>query len=301
MSIFVWRYTLEPRAVLNAVSGAGAVEGALLRIGEGYACLQPWPELGDDPLEDQLRGILTGQESALVAAARQCAASDGAARCEGRSLFDRPVPDSHWLARPGDQPDEAWTAGFRAVKFKIGPRWQLDLADWAKAGFRLRLDANESHDLAGFLAFWDSLGSVRDQVEFVEDPVPWSEEAWEHLRRERVPLAADRDVVHRHRLGDWAVIKPASTDWLPPAPDRFVVTSSMDHALGQLWAACRAMEWFESDGARLSECGLLTHRCFEADSFFEQLSTEGPRLVPPPGTGLGFDDLLAALPWKRLT
>lgn len=301
MSIFVWRYTLKPRSVLNAVSGAGAVEGALLRIDEGYACLQPWPELGDDPLEEQLRGILTGQESPLVVAARQCAAIDGAARSEGRSLFVRPVPDSHWLAGPGDRADEARAAGFRAVKFKIGPRLPPDLADWAQAGFRLRLDANESYDVAGFLTFWDSLGSMRERVEFVEDPVPWSEDVWEHLRRERVPIAADRDAAHRHRRGDWAVIKPASTDWRPPAPDRFVVTSSMDHALGQLWAAYRALDWCDSEGARLSECGLLTHRCFETDSFFEQLSTEGPRLVPPPGTGLGFDELLATLPWKRLT
>lgn len=301
MSLHYWRYRLKPRHSLNAVSGLREVEGVLLRIGDGFACLQPWPELGDAPLDVQLRGILTGQESALVAAARRCAEIDGAARRVGRSLFDRPIPESHWLAQAGDEADAAWEAGFRAVKFKIGPVLQPAMGAWFRIGFRLRLDANESFDEGAFLAYWSSLGSLRESVEFVEDPVPWGEDVWARLRAEGVPIAADREAENRHRPGDWAVIKPASGDWLPPVPDRFVVTSSMDHALGQMWAAWQAMDWQSVEGDRISECGLLTHRCFEPDPFFEQLGTDGPRLLPPAGTGLGFDELLESLPWKRLT
>jgi hypothetical protein len=35
-------------------------------------------------------------------------------------------------------------------------------------------------------------------------------------------------------------------------------------------------------------------------SFIEAIATEGARLLPPSGTGLGFDDLLSRLPWKKL-
>ncbi len=301
MSLHYWRYRLKPRNPLNAVSGSREVDGVLLRIGDGFGCLQPWPELGDDSLDAHLRGILTGQESALVASARRCAEMDGAARREGRSLLERPVPESHWLAQTGDDPDAVWEAGFRAVKFKIGPALVSEIVDWVRLGFRVRLDANESFDESGFLAYWISLGACREAVEFVEDPVPWSESQWERLRVAGVPIAADRDAERRHRPGDWAVIKPASGEWLPPSPDRFVVTSSMDHALGQLWAAHQATVWQANQGDRMSEGGLLTHRCFEPDPFFEQLGTDGPRLVPPPGTGLGFDELLESLPWKRLS
>lgn len=301
MSVHYWRYTLRPRAPLNAMSGSKEIEGVLLRIGEGFACLQPWPELGDDPLETQLRCLAGGLETPLIRSAIRCAEVDGSARKEGRSLFDHSIPDSHWLVQPGDGAEKAQEAGFQAAKFKIGPGLPIELEAWAHLGFRLRLDANESFSESGFLAFWEALGEMRRSVEFVEDPVPWSDESWSRLREVGVPIAADRKVEERHRAGDWSVIKPASTDWLPPAPDRFVVTSSMDHAIGQLWAAWCAMNWQKYHAGRMAECGLLTHRCFETDPFFEQLSTDGPRLLPPPGRGLGFDDLLESLPWKRLT
>ena len=32
-------------------------EGALIRIGDGFGCLHPWPELGDPGLEDLLEEL----------------------------------------------------------------------------------------------------------------------------------------------------------------------------------------------------------------------------------------------------
>ena len=47
--------------------------------------------------------------------------------------------------------------------------------------------------------------------------------------------------------------------------------------------------------------GLQTHGLFEADQFTERLGVAGPTFTAPGGAGLGFDDLLEKLPWKRLS
>lgn len=300
-----WRYTLRSAGALNAVSGRREHEGALLRIGDGYGCIHPWPELGDLPLDEQLARLARGGSTPLLDGARRCAEADGRARSEGRSLFAGPIPESHWLALPGDRPEEAAAEGFDRVKLKIGrdPVSEgEEIQTWAEAGFVLRLDANESFDEATFLAFWEALGSLRERVELVEDAIPWEKKSWENLRRAGVPLAVDRESERRFRTGDIAVIKPARTGWLPPDPAPYLVTSCMDHALGQMWAAAEASRVLAgAEGGRLLTCGLTTHRCFAADPFFERIRCEGSRLLPPGGTGLGFDDLLEGLPWTPLT
>jgi o-succinylbenzoate synthase len=302
--IYTWRYTLHSASALNAKSGRREHEGALLRIGSGYGCLHPWPALGDLPLEEQLACLAGDGTTPLIDGTMRCAAADGRAREEGRSLFSGPIPESHWLALPGDGQEEAKAAGFDRVKLKIGldPAAELRLAhEWAAAGFYLRLDANESLDEATFLSFWEAMGSLRDRVELVEDAIPWTEESWTRLRAAGVPLAVDRKAESRFRTGDVAVIKPALSSWVPPGPARFLVTSYMDHALGQMWAAAEASRLLAGpEGDRELPCGLMTHRCFTRDPFFEEIRCEGARLIAPAGTGLGFDDLLEGLPWKRL-
>lgn len=303
--IHYWRYTLRSAVALNAVSARREHEGALLRIGDGFGCVHPWPELGDLPLEEQLALLERGESTPLIDGALRCATADGEARLAGRSLFDGPIPESHWLALPGDNPTAAAEAGFDRVKLKIGrdPSSDLDQARlWGGADFRLRFDANESLDEAAFLSFWRALGALRDRVELVEDAIAWEAIAWERLRDEGVPLAVDREAETRWVAGDVAVIKPALSSWIPPDAGRYLVTSYMDHAIGQMWAAAEASRLGAGvDGKIMLVCGLMTNRCFEPDPFFEQIRCEGARLMAPTGTGLGFDDLLEGLPWKRLT
>jgi o-succinylbenzoate synthase len=303
-TIHYWRYTLRSASALNAASGRRGHAGVLLRIGAGYGCLHPWPELGDLPLDDQLATLSRGGTTPLIDGATRCAEADGLARLAGRSLFCGPIPESHWLALPGDSPEAVKAAGFDRVKLKIGrdPASELDQAQlWGGAGFCLRLDANESLDEAAFLAFWKALGPMRDQVELVEDVIPWEVAAWERLRKTGVPLAVDREAESRFVAGDIAVIKPALSSWIPPDAGRYLVTSYLDHAIGQMWAAAEASRLGAGvDGARMLVCGLMTHRCFEPDPFFEHIRCEGARLMAPAGTGLGFDDLLEGLRWKRL-
>jgi len=79
-----------------------------------------------------------------------------------------------------------------------------------------------------------------------------------------------------------------------------VVTSYMDHALGQMYAAYECARLRQFDPRADMFHGLATHTLFERDPFFEQLSLSGGRLSAVEGTGLGFDDLLEGLPWKEL-
>lgn len=303
--IYHWRYTLRSATALNARGDRREHEGALVRVGSGHGCLHPWPELGDAPLDDQLAALASGNGNAtpIAAAAMRCAELDGAAREAGASLFQEPIPESHWLVLPGDDPLEARERGFRIAKIKGSPDTEAlreRLEEWTGAGLRVRLDCNESFAPGAFAAFWKGLGDgPRKAVEFVEDPEEWTDEGWRELREGGVPVAADRDAKLRWRPGDVHVLKPARFEGWPDREARFTVTSYMDHALGQAYAAHFASTVVGRD--RLLPCGLLTQRCFEADPFFERVRTDGPRLLPVEGTGLGFDDLLENLPWKRLT
>ncbi|MDF1738250.1 MAG: hypothetical protein P1U86_03740 [Verrucomicrobiales bacterium] len=300
--IYISRYTLASAQSLNSRSGRREHEGALIRTRDGYGCIHPWPELGDAPLETQLERLTYGGSTPLVDAALECAEIDGVYRREGLSMYEDEIPPSHWLVMGGDDPEAAKEQGFRIAKIKGSP--DLDavrktMRHWMDAGFRVNLDFNESLRPGGFLAFWNSLEDFEQEaILMVEDPEEWTEDGWTDLRESEIPVAVDRDLVARYRLGDIYVMKPAYLSDFPNYQSRFAVTSYMDHAIGQMFAGMVASH--HTNDEKLVSCGLLTHRCFEKDEFFERIQTDGPRLLPVEGTGLGFDDLLEKLPWKRI-
>lgn len=315
--IWVWRYTLQSRAILNARFDSLEHSGALIRdFGGGVGCIHPWPSLGDAPLEDQLASLATGHPLPLAEQALYCSEFDGLARRDGINLFDKlrdPIPQSHWTASPGNDPAAVVADGFRVVKLKCGPEMELNATEierWlgADPGLRLRLDFNDTGTLETIRQLWQTLSEPsRAAIEFVEDPIPWDVPGWRELREMGISLAADRDVMVRADQADWMIVKPGAKNPVKVGEraydtgKRLVFTSYMDHAIGQLYAAFRAGEWAGVFPDQVSECGLLTHELFELDPFFERLCRKGPQLLPPSGTGLGFDDLLESLPWKKLT
>jgi o-succinylbenzoate synthase len=284
VTIRVYRYELIPRARLNARVKDGPRRGALLNIDGGYADVHPWPELGDAPLEAQLALLAHGETTALTAQSLRFAADDAAARRAGRSLFSGlTVPESHWPAAAGATP-----AGFDYVKVKM-PGSELP------ATGRLRLDFNATFDAAAFARV--ALTLPRERIDFVEDPCPYDPATWLRLREETgLRLALDREIAVDGV--DVLVFKPAiqRVEGAQLSGRELVVTSYMDHPVGQLHAAAVA--------ARIAPdiiCGLVTHVLYEPDAFSERLGLDGARLVPPGGSGVGFDDLLEALPWTTLT
>ena len=83
---------------------------------------------------------------------------------------------------------------------------------------------------------------------------------------------------------------------MPKPQETVLFTSAMDHPLGQLYAAYEASQF----GGVQEDAGLLTHWIFEPNEFSEAFEVSDRRLIPPKGDGLGFGELLDALPWREL-
>lgn len=280
MTIWVHRYELVPRARLNARARAGVRRGALLRIDDGFADVHPWPELGDAPLDEQLARLARGETTALTSQSLHFAAVDAEARCEGRSLFEGlTIPESHWPAAAGDAPP-----AFDTIKVK------MPSTDDLPATGRLRLDFNATVNAAEFLKIAATL--AKERIDFVEDPCPYDPGVWRELKQQTgLRLALDRQIAEE--AVDVLVIKPAIQPLITHHSS--LITSYMDHPIGQLHAAAVAART-----ATNPRCGLVTHVLFEPNAFSERLALDGARLIPPGGSGVGFDDLLDALPWESL-
>lgn len=264
----VHRYTLRLRR-------GGSRAGALLRVGDGFADIHPWPELGDAPLDEQLALLARGETTPLTRASLRLADVDGEARRRGVSLFDGlTIPLSHW---PGNDPPP----GFDTVKIK----GVMDVP----AHVRIRIDFNARLTADGFLRLAGTL--PRHRIDFIEDPCPYDAATWRALReRTGLRLALDRF----EGDADVLVHKPAlQTTW--PRHNDVVVTSYMDHPVGQFGAA-----YVAATHATNARCGLFTHVLYEADAFIERIESDGARLLPPRGTGIGFDNLLERLPWTSI-
>jgi len=282
MRIWVSRYRLVPRRRLNAVAAPGARAGALLRLrdddgAEGFADLHPWPELGDVELEQQLAMLARGEFTEQSRASVELARVDARARAQGLSLFEGlTIPQSHW---PGNDPPE----GFDTVKIK----GVMPVPD----GVRIRIDFNATLSAEEFVEIARTL--PRERIDFIEDPCPYDPQTWQRLReRTGLRLALDRGTGDGGY--DVLVHKPAlSAQW--PGAGEIVVTSYMDHAIGQFGAA------YVAAAHRIEgRCGLMTHVLYEPDAFIDRIERDGARLLPPKGTGIGFDDLLEKQSWTTL-
>ncbi|HUF61433.1 MAG TPA: hypothetical protein VMN36_05110 [Verrucomicrobiales bacterium] len=304
-------YTLRAPLPPSRRSSRHEFPGALIRTGSGFGCIHPWPELGDLPLRHQLAGLADGILTPLSRRALACAAADGGARNTRCSLFDGlTIPESHaTLPNPSSAAlDQAHETGFQSAKCKAGPGDIQRMRELLRSTpLPLRIDFNETlnqNDLDSMLSNMDT--SERARIEFLEDPFPFDARSWtSSATRWNLTFAVDRDVEAGWPSAGVAVLKPALQDTfllakpIHAAQRRAVVTSYLDHPLGQLFAAWQAARIDAEFPGLLRLCGLATHTLFERTAFSELLP-DGPRLTPAPGTGLGFDDLLERLPWKRL-
>ncbi len=310
------RYRLKAHGFLNAVTRRREFDGVLIQVDGGYACLHPWPELGDPSLEKCLQDLQGPRRWPIVRRALRCAEMDRAARQNEDSLFeDLEVPLSHatLAAMDLEQVVAAQEAGFGCIKLKVGRDPEKEAA-WLNEASRQfptlgwRLDFNEVLQPDEVRDFLKRLGGeVLRAIDFIEDPCPYSAGVWSSLFREfRVPLAVDRESSPQADAAQVMVIKPAVDEpWLLAEAalqhqQRLVVTSYMEHPVGQAFAAWEAGRLGLQFPGAVGVCGLRTQHLFEPDAFSEMLGPWSPDFRPPPGTGLGFDDLLEELPWTRL-
>jgi O-succinylbenzoate synthase len=233
------------------------------------------------------------------------------------SLFDGlEVPPSHYswsAAQPTwAQIDFLQDKGFRAIKVKgfnnYGETTRfLDATARACPHLRLRADFNGCLEPAAFRKFVEFMPlRVYRQMDLIEDPVPYEEGLWNEVRdRWQVRLALDKGWQNGQTGFDCVVVKPARRDWRVVAARhpgvRLMLTSAMDHPLGQAWAAYESALAWQALGESLELGGLVTHHLFQRDAFSERLGiSEGVLQVDRSGTGLGFDEVLRALEWEQL-
>lgn len=288
--IHVHRYTLRSKAAVNAVKANREHEGALVRIGGGHGCLQPWPELGDLPLDRQLSILSKGGFTGMLERLRICCKLDEAARKRARSEFvDFTIPRSHSY---GEQEKGV-------VKVKCGADVVAEAARVNRcAAAKLRLDFNATLTPDGFREFVKCLDEATvARIDFVEDPFDAPFHVWAKAQK-AVPfaLASDRVPVP----AEVEIVKPV-LHTQQRRRRRVVFTSNMDHPIGQLFAAREAAAYYNAHPDQLEVCGLATHVLFDPDPFIERMQCDAEnRLIFPGGTGFGFDDLLESLPWQRL-
>ncbi|MBL9117699.1 MAG: hypothetical protein JNJ83_22015 [Verrucomicrobiaceae bacterium] len=316
--IWVHRYVLRAGAALNSASTRIEFPGALLRVGDGFAALHPWPEFGDAPLNEQLRILADGGTTPLLDRTLHAAAVDGEARRAGVSLFaGLSVPPSHYSwsfalpTRP--QIEFIQSKEFRAVKIKgfnnYGETTRfLDATAKACPNLRLRADFNGCLEPAGFRKFVEFMPlRMYRQMDLIEDPTPYDPALWESVRNHwNVRLALDKGWQNGNGGFDVVVVKPARRDWRAVAARHpgvpLLLTSAMDHPLGQAWAAYESALAWQELGDNLELGGLITQHLFQKDAFSDKLGVDqgGTLTVDAQGTGLGFNEELQTLPWERL-
>lgn len=322
MNISISPYTLN----FAAGSPRAAREGALLRFdfgydAIGYADCHPWPEAGDAPLSEQLALLSKNKLTSLTRRSLTYAMIDANARKRKDSVFDHlTIPESHYLVVDLDEDktsevQKAAKDGFKAIKIKVGinPVNEIPLLkQWAELlrdyGCKFRLDFNCRLTESEFVDYLLKLGSAIKSIEFVEDPFSYDPQHWEFIRKKyRIALACDKEserAVNYPASCDYLIVKPAVqnaahfyTDQLKGR--KLVFTTYLDHPLGQLAAAYVAAT-AAKENVMLGTCGLFSHSVYQENPFNRQLSRSGTVLIPPKGTGFGYDDLLRELPWKPL-
>ncbi len=174
----------------------------------------------------------------------------------------------------------------------------------------LRLDCNERSDRETLLRFFDRLPiRMLEQVEFIEDPFPFSVETWSEFHRETgIRLALDRPsmrlseeellAVFRDGAAQVYVHKPqwTSTDLARKLCDKVggletVVTSALGHPVGNLYAASVACEV-----APDSVHGCMTHLVYRDDEISSSLiASKQVKAARIFGNGIGY-----GLPEKSL-
>jgi len=268
----------------NAKTKDLVITGALLKYNFGYACLQPWPTLGDENLQYHLNSIQDGTFTEMVQAALKCCEIDGRARRSKINLFDSlSFPKYHQTLNCFDDLNIQMPNfdEFTHVKIKCNNDIK-NIFEIIKALYKnsiIRLDFNSCLTVEEFLEFISLLDSDhKTKIDFIEDPIPYDAHLWDNIQNKSgLDLALDRgpiDAVSGYRTRIWKPNITASE----PKSFPLCITHNMDHELGMRYATYRAAT---------SKYTSSIHGTGHFDSSQN-------------GTGLGMDEYLENLHWEIL-
>ncbi len=317
MKISYSKYALVTRGTRDLKTGA-LLRVRMGRDEYGYADCHPCVKHGDLPLEQQLALLAERKKTRLTELSLLYARYDALARKEQHYCFShRVIPLSNSLVVNEHEDLIAASEHVSMMKIKVGAHWEPQIEKvrsyLKRAGekaCRLRLDFSESLTEQGYIDFIKKTHDLKPHLDYVEDPFPYDAEAWTRVRKATgVRVACDQQALQalpHARSCDVIVMKPAThliDGWLMSRLHgrQLVITSYLDHPIGQLVAAYVAAGAKQLAPDLVGVCGLLTHSVFEETPFSRRLSVQNGSLIPPKkGLGWGFDDLLEALPWEPL-
>ncbi len=314
MKIWIALYKLWSHKPLNRTETAAPGEGFLIKLQTkefraGYADCRPWALFGDKPVDQQVQLLKQKQLSPILKRSVFFAHIDGMARERNKTLWTSFLKiRSHYTVsdftdlRDMDLLSKLREQGYRTLKIKLGR--DLDAEAGAcntvaeKNWFHFRLDFNGQ----GGDHFLSRLSPLfLSQVDFCEDPEPYQEREWQLLEKKfSVRCAVDQPpLVDRKFLEKrLRVIKPARQNQLARRQD--VITNSMDHPVGQSFAALQAQESLLRFEKQFTDYGLKTDHLFKTNEYFDRLRTDTCVFKPDMQTGIGFDDLLERETWIPL-
>lgn len=329
MKILISKYQITPRSSLNSLvtTSKKARDGALLKIqwmdGRiGYADLHPWPELGDDTLEEQLSDLKKGRISSQLEQSIWCADQDSKLRESKKNIFEVGAKVSNnftlsdYKSAPDGMLDEIRKADFKTIKMKAGLNLEEEanfVARMASANFKVRLDFNAALSFQSFHKFLGLLTPrAKMAIEYIEDPFQFDAQQWTKAS-ELIPLALDREVT-RVKWDELPAVLPFQYLILKPAKDdvdktvqkaiqhrlKVTVTSNMDHAVGVLHALAVAMKLQKDFPSMMCEAGCLTQNLFQLNECSAAINTSGPFFQKTQGYGIGLEKELNAVSWQAL-
>ncbi len=290
----------------------------------GYADVFPWPELGDESLEQQFLNLSKGRLSSLMEQSIWLAKIDARLRMDKKNAFvGAPKVKNHYLISDftkfnESQLKEAKSAGFTTFKVKAGRAVDEEgkfIAKFIKQNSVLvRVDFNAKIDFSEYERFISHLGPAeKARIEYVEDPIEWDLDAWREIA-DLLPVAIDQelekfklDLITEPPPFETIVLKPARIDMEKAIQFansfnlKMVVTSSLDHPVGVAHALYQAAELKKEYSNRLLDCGCLSLRTYKPNEFSSQIQTTGPFLKEIRGTGIGFDDLFDRIEWTEIS
>lgn len=325
MKLSFYNYELVPLATKKQ---AAVRKGALLKVEfidgtTGFADCHPWPEHGDLPLQQQLEKLKNGATTPLIERSLYFAEMDAITRSFKKSAFENlQVPKSNWLITNLEETtrEEIETAArnqFTCFKIKVGNCVDQELlclhqiSEWLIAfgtDFKFRLDFNLKLTQAEFLNFLSRSKSLYERIDYIEDPFPFNIKQWAAIQKQYgMRLACDFHshlAINHPEAATVLVVKPAIQDeaiFLESlnADQYLVITSYLNHPLGQVAAAYAAALCYAKSPKQVGVCGLATQHLYEPNPFSELLTVTETRLNAPSGTGMGFDQLLEELAWEN--
>jgi len=300
--ISLHQYTLKPLSAPNRLSAIKPRKGALLRVKFdkidhfGYADLFSWPELGDPTIEELIES-LKAHPYRQAAASLAWANYEAKAKQQGVSLINQTQVKNHKTMTELCEIEDFYSH----AKIKITSLAQYkEVLNFVKGNDKIfRFDFN------GLLQTKDEAThySIPSHVDFIEDPFMSSlMEDESALKLFKCQIAVDKDETPKKiKLSDVWVVKPVyySPEYLleqiKGSQKRIVITSNMDHPLGQIIALHVAQHLPRETH------GLLTQHVYETHAHSDWISQDKNILLSQgQGAGWGLDSQFETLNWTRL-